>query len=269
MDGICETCGTKMINGVCPMCSGLLGGSQAQRLDSNNRKFKDFFMNPKEKFVCALGNSYLQNFLSHGFIGNGFAVVSDRRVYFRGKSYEINNDKFKIKTVSTTVDLKDVTGTEVRTIKFPVWMFLGITTLILGIIAIIAAAVSGLAVWGVTAGLAMLVGMFAIITYFTNRMTIITIMFGGGGFAFPINWFSAQESETFQKQLRIAKDSLVEEAGNAAANTMREVMATTVVQQPAISSADELAKYAQLFKDGLISEQEFADIKAKILSKQG
>lgn len=269
MNNICETCGTEMINGVCPMCSGLLGGSPEQKLASDNRKFNDFFMNPKEKFVCALGNSYLQNFLSNGSIGNGFAVLSDMRVYFKGQSFEMSNNKFNIKTVSSAVDLKDVTGTEVRTIKNTALMVCGIMASILGFISIIVALALGPAVMGVVAGLMILTGIILIVTYYKARLTMITIMFGGGGMAFPLNWFSTQESENFQRQLRITKDNAVQEAENAAANAMREVMATAVVQQPAVSSADELAKYAQLFKDGLISEQEFADIKAKILSKQG
>ncbi len=67
--------------------------------------------------------------------------------------------------------------------------------------------------------------------------------------------------------LTIAKDNAVEQSGQAAANTMREVMANAVPQPVAATSADELAKYAQLYKDGLISEQEFAEIKAKLLTK--
>lgn len=69
--------------------------------------------------------------------------------------------------------------------------------------------------------------------------------------------------------LRIAKDNAIEEAENATANTMREAMATAVAQpQAMVSSADEIAKYAQLYKDGLISEQEFVDVKAKIFARQ-
>ncbi len=67
--------------------------------------------------------------------------------------------------------------------------------------------------------------------------------------------------------LTIAKDNAVEQSGQAAENTMREVMANAVPQSVAATSADELAKYAQLYKDGLISEQEFAEIKAKLLTK--
>lgn len=72
-----------------------------------------------------------------------------------------------------------------------------------------------------------------------------------GCIAFDVNWYPRQEGEYFQRMLR------------------REAMATVVAQpQVAVSSADELAKYAQLYKDGLISEQEFVDVKAKIFARQ-
>ncbi len=92
-------------------------------------------------------------------------------------------------------------------------------------------------------------------------------MFGGGGIAFPLNWFPRQEIDNYQKMLRIAKDNAVEEAENATANAMRGVIANSVPQNSA-SPADELAKYAQMYKDGVLSEEEFADIKAKILTNQ-
>ena len=47
---------------------------------------------------------------------NGFAIVSDKRCYFQGTSYEItykNNGRKKSNKTnrSRTVDLKDITGT--------------------------------------------------------------------------------------------------------------------------------------------------------------
>lgn len=46
----CTQCGTELVNGACPKCS------QAQQT-GNAARFKQFFMNPNEQFVCALGNS--------------------------------------------------------------------------------------------------------------------------------------------------------------------------------------------------------------------
>lgn len=235
-------------------------------------------MSPKERFVCALGNGYLMNFLANGFIGNGFAVISDKRVYFRGTSYEIGNKTFKRRTQSSTVDLKDVTGTDVRTMRNIFLLIASIAGFILSLVILFAFIVPNVDELDNTSGPLLCTvcgaflweGIITLVLYFTSRKTFLSICYAGGNISFPLNWYPAQEGENFQKMLRIAKDNVMEEVDNAAANTMREVMASAVAQpqQAAAPSADELTKYAQLFKDGMITEQEFADIKAKLLAKQ-
>lgn len=322
--------------------------------DNNEKKFKRFFMNPKEKYVCSLGNGYIQNYLAGGFVGKGFAVVSDKRVYFNGKTYEVHNSRLKATSESRTVDLKDVTGTGVRAIKYPLLWILAIVAAVLAIVitTIIAVKIENAYSsydWGtkkvsdelyalggalltdifllfplaflpsgafylsyylsrkkgffITALILTVVGFIGLIlldtaiwetpksvfivilifipaaallfSYFKTRITLLTISYAGGCIAFDINWYSKEESDEFQKMLRIAKDKAVEDAENATANAMREVMSNVVgtpvqpvqsvqPQAPA-STADELMKYAQLFKDGLLSEEEFAAIKAKML----
>lgn len=310
-------------------------------------------MNPKEQFVCALGNGYIQNYLAGGFVGKGFAVVSDKRVYFNGKTYEVHNSRLKATSESRTVDLKDVTGTGVRAIKYPLLKIFAIisvvATLLISIgvgikydafmagdfiypclIIFILFVISGILflihhltqknslkkvseIFGWLAYISMgicivaillflimcvayiasvgfeqksplvscavILTFFAAITlfilFFKTRKTILTISYAGGCIAFNINWYSKEESDGFQKKLRIAKDKAVEDAENATANAMREVMSNVVgtpvqpvqsVQpQAPVSTADELMKYAQLYKDGLLSEEEFAAIKAKML----
>lgn len=81
---------------------------------------------------------------------------------------------------------------------------------------------------------------------------------------FSLNRFSQQEIDNYKKMLRIAKDQAVEETENAVRAAMENARSA---QQAASSSADELTKYAQLYKDGMITEQEFAEIKAKTLAK--
>ena len=107
----CEKCGAKLIDGICPQCvsESNIAGKQ------KDNKFKDFFMSPNERMVTVLGNSYLQTFLNNGDIRKGFAIVSNRRAYFRGTSYNVTEDKkgkrHLIRThQSRVVDLRDITG---------------------------------------------------------------------------------------------------------------------------------------------------------------
>ena len=305
----------------------------------NDDVYKPMFMRPKERFVCSLGNGYVQQFLANGFIGNGFSVVSDKRVYFNGRSYTVTGRKVRATNESRTVDLKDVTGTGVRTVTYPVLIVFAIlAAVLLGvalpaviamksvtydtfgikiIFAILTLLGTALVVFpyfrtfhmsgktpflvvGIIIALAALIvapiiiaeksdadaatqfgAMFIAIlfyvptvvlfyTYFKSRKTLLTISYAGGCIAFDINWYPKRESDSFQKMLRIAKDKAVEEAENATANAMRDVISTVTAQpamnvQPQVSNADELVKYAQLYKDGLLSDEEFAAIKAKII----
>ena len=297
MNEYCTQCGTRLVNGVCPNCSSSQTAPQYQQpntqyqqqnyqnqqppveINPNDERFKSFFMSPKEKFVCALGNGYLMNFLAGWFLGKGFAVVSDKRVYFKGTTFELGEKKITRRTASSTVDLKDVTGTEVRTVNFFALLAMGWGLLALGVFsfimmfAVTEPDTSGAWAFGTVGGTFLVLSLVFVLVYKLSRKTLLAINYAGGCIAFDINWYPRQEGDNFQKMLRIAKDNAVEEAENATANTVREAMSNVgsaqYVQQAApVSAADELAKYAQLYKDGLITEQEFADIKAKFFAKQ-
>lgn len=262
----CTECGAALEHGKCPNCSQTQESRQAvTEINPDYEKFKRLFYSPKEKYVCSLGNSFVQNFLSGYTNSGGFSVISDKRVYFKGKAFEIDGRGFRKKTVTFSVDLKDVTGMETRTNNPVGIMVLAIIIMILGVIlCIIGYLNKEIAVVGVI-GFGMLVlALIPACVYGKKKMSILTIMFGGGGIVFSLNRFSQQEIDNYKKMLRIAKDQAVEEAENAVRAAMANARSAP---QAAGSSADELAKYAQLYKDGMITEQEFAEIKAKTLAK--
>ena len=75
-------------------------------------KFSQLFASPAEKFICVLGNSYTENFLANGTLSTGFAVLSDKRVYFKGVCFSRDGGGGWAKTQEERiVDIKDVTGT--------------------------------------------------------------------------------------------------------------------------------------------------------------
>lgn len=315
MERFCVKCGSELVNGVCPNCSAAQTAPQYQQPDMqyqqpqpqyqqpaveinpNDERFKKIFTSPKEKFVCALGNSYLFNYLNN-FLSTGsmmsttfsqtFAIISDKRVYLKGKAYLLDGKRLRTERRDRIVDLKDVTGTDIQRINPVAILVMGIIITILGIIGFIIAGSAGSSgyhyysrknnpakiIGNIIGSIFMMMGIAMIILYFINRLMIMWVYFGGGSFGIALKGFSQREIDNFQKALRTSKDKAVEEAENATANAMREVMSNVSAQQPvpqaqpAVSAADELAKYAQLYKDGLITEQEFADIKAKLFARQ-
>jgi hypothetical protein len=275
----CNRCGGGLIDGVCPKCADAAYNPipQARQADPSAR-FRGFFMSPKEKLVCTLGNTYVQSFLSGGGATKGFSVVSDKRVYFRGTTFWVEGKKIRKMQESKTVDLKDVTGTSVTFVSNPWMPLLGgfisfFSFVLLMIVAVGGVYDQGLAVMFIIGGvLGLLIGISFIIAYFMTRINLLKVEYAGGCIGFDIRWFPMQEAETYQKQLRLAKDKAIEEAENATANAVTSAVSQITAVQPVAvaapaSSAQELMQYADLFEKGLITREEFDEFKAGVLKK--
>lgn len=133
MARFCTKCGTELIDGVCPKCI-----NEENTLEkSNDDKFKNIFLSPNEKMVTVLGNSYFQNFLKMGTIDQGYVIVSDTRVYFRGTSYDIGDGGIIQLKQSQIVDLQDITGVGFDSGVDKSWIFLGIKNFLIGLVILI------------------------------------------------------------------------------------------------------------------------------------
>lgn len=86
------------------------------------------------------------------------------------------------------------------------------------------------------------------------------IQYAGGCIAFDVSYYAKAEIDDFQKQLRRTKD-LAEESTAKAAAPETPVQTSTQGNVP-----DDLRKYADLLKDGLISQEEYDTMKKKILN---
>lgn len=242
----CEKCGTQLVDNICPRCVQF----EQMPVNAHEDRFRSFFLSPDEKMVAVLGNSYLENFFKSGTIKNGYAVVSDKRVYFQGKQYCVDGEGNVEETYnSRVVDVRDVTGTgfdhyvddgyKYRAIVFGVFMGISIVSMILILLAPIF--------------LGLLI--YSIYKYYQSKITVILIQYAGGEIGFDVNWFHQQEIDLFQKQLRLAKDKIYEKKDNPTINT-----APTQT-----SVADELSKLAGLLEKGLISQEEFEKMKKNLL----
>ena len=96
--------------------------------------------------------------------------------------------------------------------------------------------------------------------YLLKRKTLFRIEYAGGCIAFDVSFYAKAEIDDFQKQLRRVKDFVEETA------TIKTVAVETPTQAPVPNSVpDDLRKYADLLKDGLISQEEYDAMKKKIL----
>lgn len=249
-----------------------------EQIELNTELFrKRLFENPTEEFVGALGKSDIQKYYSTDDpIDKAFAVVSSRRLYVKGKYYNVtrnnNNPKkyfykknkknLKDRTY-TYYSLKGVTNIETRSnmLKYIMLWFCSVLMLICAIIMLIC----GSSIENFLGGMVGFLGIFGLcvtiylilynILVMPELLSVLIIWFGNNGIALSYKWNSSQETYQFRDKLRIA----VDDAENATTNAVNTASGS-------VSSADELAKYAQLYKDGLITEQEYSREKERILS---
>ena len=109
----------------------------------------------------------------------------------------------------------------------------------------------------------LLISILLFLAYLRSRKTFFRIEYAGGCIAFDVSLYAKAEMDDFQKQLRRAKD-LAEETSAYSAVAAPSNQAAAQSSAP-ISVPDDLRKYAELLKDGLISQEEYDAVKKKTL----
>ena len=271
----CGKCGAELIDGVCPRCKLEEGGNA----DDYARRIKRLFMSQNERFVAVLGKDYSEKYLENGKCPEEFAIISDKRLYSFGRSYDIGTNLFGKKTVrenkqSKTIDLKDITGTGEEAYRPSRWLVLGIIHLILIIVGLIGGmiidvmqdAVAEEVCWIIViiAGI-MPILLFFMIVYFIihirSKIRILAVQYNGSEMGFDMAYFTMEEIDDFQRNLRIAKDKAIENNRNAG-----QAVSPTTQVTPHTGRADELMKMADLLSKGLISQEEFDKMKRELIS---
>lgn len=84
--------------------------SQHNLTDEELDKLTQHFVNRDEKYISSLGNGYIMNYLLSGDIRKGFAIISDKRVYFQGSCLSGQGKELHKTDESRVVNIKDVTG---------------------------------------------------------------------------------------------------------------------------------------------------------------
>ena len=289
---VCDKCGTEVTKNdkFCPKCGAEVVKRRDRKKDIpevEEYKLKDkeiehlsqSFVSRDEKYIASLGNGYIMNYLINKSVQKGFAFLSNKRVYFKGSCLSGTGKRLVKTNEERTVDVKNITGSGF--IYKRKWGFLfAIIPLLMAFSLISTAgmlllnAISHLAnsnlryaiyngVASVGAGVVTAIIIAIIVKlkdYLFGRKTLFRIEYAGGCIAFDVSFYAKAEIDDFQKQLRRTKD-LAEETA-----TIKTVAVETPVQAPTQSSVpDDLRKYADLLKEGLISQEEYDAMKKKIL----
>lgn len=232
--------------------------------DKEIEKLSQSFVSRDEKYIASLGNGYIMNYLTNQSVQKGFAFLSNKRVYFKGSCLSGTGKKLVKTNEERTVDVKNVTGSGF--IYQSDWSLLlkivGVVIALISVIVLMVAFNNVQTEYLLTGvGISFLIGVItATCGYLFKRTTYFRIEYAGGCIAFDVSFYAKAEIDDFQKQLRRAKDFAEETA------PLKTVAVETPVQAPAQNSApDDLRKYADLLKEGLISQEEYDAMKKKIL----
>lgn len=214
----------------------------------------DIFASPDERLEAVLGTHAAQNFFTTGVLGNGFIILTDRRVYFRGRCLRREGKRFIYMREDRTVDVENVTGTGF--VHFDhIWMkvvgiILAVFTAYIFIGTLFSLDDSDAWIFALVAlGLGLATAFF-FWRYKATKRTVFEVAFAGGGFGLGMRWMSPEESANFQKCIKLVGDDRRRQERMYGNGT---------------SAATELTRLAELVEKGLISREDFEAQKARLL----
>jgi|GEM_PF-2787083 len=166
------------------------------------------FCHPDEKAILTIGSGYVANFISGSGAGQVGATLTNKRIYFSGNVYTLdNNGKLQAVKQQKIVNVRDVTGNGYTTYSPIHLMIYGIFALLGGILSF-AMEVDFSNILNIFGGVGLSVGVALIIAYFATAKTLLVIEYAGGNIAFNAAWLMSNEQDTFIKTIHLAKDKL-------------------------------------------------------------
>lgn len=179
---------------------------------------KERLKNLNKKKELEQRDGYLFKLLKEDILYNGLCVLTNKRVYFRGRYFQKAGKGYRSDRGEYMVELKDVTGFGFSTARFGILFFLGIvfvivmsvlTALFLRLVEVVDHLYFGNEAI-IHSCLAFLVlGLIAVpICYYLKPFKIFAIDYPGGGIAFLVFDFLEEDAKVFQKALYNAKEAL-------------------------------------------------------------
>ena len=223
---------------------------------------KSMFVDANEQQIAVLGGNYLSNFLATGSIEKGFCVLSDKRVYFRGKCYYKSGGDYKTRSEERVVDVKDITGTGFSETRLFGLKILAIASLAWALVAAVLIFSSPYGQFDIkvlnllTDGALPAILVWA--AYFFVKLKVFEISFAGGHIAFKASLYDAAEMQDFQKSVRKAKDNYT---------PAPQYIVNAPTAPLSSSTADELVKLKNLLDTGAISQAEYEQLKSEALKR--
>lgn len=191
-------------------------------------------------------------------ISKTFGIVTDKRVYCFGKTYESINGKIKSAKGRKVIDIADITGTSIIKTR-NIWV------LLIGLILILISAMFTLMAIFIdhrgdmifsAACITILISIIVVLAYKMLRKNYISIEYAGGGIRLQTYMESEASIENFQNTIIQLKDSIKD-------GTIVNKLELNVNQSK--DTVEELKRAQKMLEDGLINEEDYSKLKSKIL----
>lgn len=206
---ICPFCGANTPDGTqfCQSCGSALNGNQQQSYsqqsynqqsyNQQSQKSNGIFVDPSEYVTATLTNGFAENIISGEGLVKENAYVTNKRVYYNARHGVLN-----VTDVKNVIDIPDITGTRIISMKH-----LGL--LILGALLFVAGIIVGAASGELAAALPMLsAALVLVLTFFITMKKHLFIDYAGGHISFSVRKYTLQNVVDFQKAIYIQKDFL-------------------------------------------------------------
>lgn len=194
-------------------------------------------------------------FLKEDVLRSGFCVLTNKRLYFKGRYFMKSGKGYRSDKGEYSVDLKDVTGSGFSTTRFGIVLFLemlfvivlsGLTALFLKFVEVVDNLHFGNELIIECCLGIMVIGLLIVpIYYYLNPFRIFVIEYVGGGIAFLVYSYSYLENDSkmFQKALYKAKEASLQSGEGYMVK--EDVGSTAPCQEHGGSDALELAQGAK------------------------
>lgn len=184
---------------------GLYRTAQEQQQESTVRTAKDTtttkqtnqFIDPDETVIATLGTNYAQNMLSGGGVAQGSAVLTEKRLYYKGDLF-LGAGKIRGEHI---VHIRDISMTSFVQRENIWFMLFGFLFVAIGI-ALLSKKFLGFS--------CILIGIIFATAGFLGKSTILEVSFPGGRFRFEVKWSSISSMQNFQRQIHLQKDRYYE-----------------------------------------------------------
>ncbi|MCM1187704.1 MAG: zinc ribbon domain-containing protein [bacterium] len=161
---------------------------------------REMFASEEEQLQIEIRGGSIRNLFSGGGFAKEIGVVTDKRVYYRGKSYSCKASR----KVDCTIDLQDITYTGFTYVSSPFCIVLSVIFQAAGIFLTLIYAQPAFV-------LVFLMGILFFLGYFRSKRTLYVISHGGGNIRMNVSFFGLESIREFDKKLHMAKDECLAE----------------------------------------------------------